>query len=375
MLGSDLVQICRQQGFEPIVLDLPDFDISNSNQLRQAITGAEIIVNCAAYTNVDGAESQAKQANEINAEAVGRLGAFAQKAGKWVLHISTDFVFDGGGDKPYVETDNPNPINTYGKTKLAGERLLAQIEGPVLTFGEKAGSDIRIVSWTPLEDGALIRLEIYGTAVEAQIPLMGRFNAQNAAAAAGVACALGISTSRIGEALPALEPVPGRMEPVRMGQPFSVLVDYAHTPDALEKALTAVREHTRGRLVSLFGCGGDRYRLKRGAMGEISSRLADFTVVTSDNPRSEEPAAIISEIVQGARRTGSTEGKDFIVVQDRKKAIFKAMGLMKSGDALLIAGKGHEDYQILPDGRIHFDDREVAREALASLGYIDSSSM
>ena len=126
MLGSDLVSAFRQQGSEPIVFDLPEFDITNIDHLQQAVAGAEIIVNCAAYTNVDGAESQAELAYEVNAEAVGQLGAFARDAGKWVLHISTDFVFDGSGDKPYVETDHPNPINTYGKTKLAGEQLLAQ---------------------------------------------------------------------------------------------------------------------------------------------------------------------------------------------------------------------------------------------------------
>jgi len=126
MLGSDLVQTCRQRGFDPIVLDLPEFDITDDDHLEQAVTGAEIIVNCAAYTNVDGAESQGELAYQVNAEAVGRLGTVAREAGKWVLHISTDFVFDGCGDKPYVETNHPNPINTYGKTKLEGEQLLAR---------------------------------------------------------------------------------------------------------------------------------------------------------------------------------------------------------------------------------------------------------
>lgn len=126
MLGSDLVQICRQRGFDTIALDLPEFDITDTDHVQQAIAGYDIIVNCAAYTNVDGAESQAELAYEVNAEAVGRLGAIARKADKWVLHISTDFVFDGCGDKPYTETDHPNPINTYGKTKLAGEQLLAK---------------------------------------------------------------------------------------------------------------------------------------------------------------------------------------------------------------------------------------------------------
>jgi len=124
MLGSDLATACRRQGYEPIVLDLPEFDITNAGQLERAVSEADLIVNCAAYTNVDGAESEAEPAHEVNAEAVGRLGAVAGAAGKWILHISTDFVFDGKGDEPYVETDTPNPINTYGRSKLAGEKLL-----------------------------------------------------------------------------------------------------------------------------------------------------------------------------------------------------------------------------------------------------------
>ncbi|HUU28589.1 MAG TPA: UDP-N-acetylmuramoyl-L-alanyl-D-glutamate--2,6-diaminopimelate ligase [archaeon] len=250
-----------------------------------------------------------------------------------------------------------------------GERLVSRIEGPVITFGKRKKSDIRIVSWKPLSEGAWIQLEVFGRPVRAKVSLLGRFNAQNIAAAVGVAAAMGINPSRIAQALFSLRAVPGRMEPVDLGQPFRVIVDYAHTPDALEKALQAAREHTQGRLVSLFGCGGCRYRLKRGAMGEISARLADFTLITSDNPRSEEPSAIIEEIVEGTLRAGSKEGKDFIVEQDRRKAICQAIGLMQPGDTLLIAGKGHEDYQILPTGKIHFDDREVAREALKDLGY------
>jgi dTDP-4-dehydrorhamnose reductase len=118
--------MCERQGLEPVVLDLPQFDITNREQLNDAVAGAEVVVNCAAYTNVDGAESQSRLAHKVNAEAAGQLGALAQQAGAWVLHVSTDFVFDGRSDKPYVETDPPNPINTYGKSKLAGERLLAQ---------------------------------------------------------------------------------------------------------------------------------------------------------------------------------------------------------------------------------------------------------
>jgi dTDP-4-dehydrorhamnose reductase len=126
MLGTDLAGICKQQGFDVKVFDLPEFDITNSQQLKQAVGAADIIVNCAAYTNVDGAESETELAYQVNAAAVGRLGDIAKDADKWVLHISTDFVFDGRLNTPYVETDVPNPINAYGKTKLAGEQLLGE---------------------------------------------------------------------------------------------------------------------------------------------------------------------------------------------------------------------------------------------------------
>jgi len=125
MLGSDLALASKQHGYEPIVLDLPEFDITNTDHVEQAVSDVDFIVNCAAYTNVDGAESEAELAHKVNAEAVGRLGAAALAADKWVLHISTDFVFDGSGDKPYIETDPANPINTYGRSKLAGEQSLA----------------------------------------------------------------------------------------------------------------------------------------------------------------------------------------------------------------------------------------------------------
>jgi len=126
MLGSDLALACRQQGFDTAVLDLPDFDITNAAHLRQAVCNAQMIVNCAAYTDVEKAESEYGLAYKVNAEAVGKLGLIAKDGGIWVLHISTDFVFDGKSDRPYVETDTPNPINTYGKSKLAGEQLLVE---------------------------------------------------------------------------------------------------------------------------------------------------------------------------------------------------------------------------------------------------------
>lgn len=250
-----------------------------------------------------------------------------------------------------------------------GEKLVGTIRGPVIKYGSREHSDIRIVQWKPLENSSRVELEVFGRSVRAEVSLLGGFNAQNIAASCGVAVAMGMSAEFLEDNLPELKPVPGRMEPVRAGQEFNVLVDYAHTPDALEKALIATREHTRGRLVSIVGCGGDRMKEKRAPMGEISIQNADFTVVTSDNPRSEDPLAIIEQILGGVKQAGGREGATYIVEPDRRKAIRAAIEMMKEGDSVLIAGKGHEDYQILPTGRIHFDDREVAKERLGELGY------
>lgn len=129
MLGTDLVDSCKRYGFDVKVFDLPEFDIRNSQQLKQAVNTADIIINCAAYTNVDGAENETELVHQVNAEAVGRLGAIAKDVDKWLLHVSTDFVFDGRLNRPYVETDPPNPVNKYGKTKLAGEQLLGESGG------------------------------------------------------------------------------------------------------------------------------------------------------------------------------------------------------------------------------------------------------
>jgi len=130
MLGTDLAKTCEQQGVAAHVFDLPEFDIANSEQLREAVDSADMIINCAAYTNVDGAEREAELAYQVNAAAVGRLGELAKQAGKWVLHVSTDFVFDGRLERPYTESDTPNPINEYGRTKLAGEQMLARTDCP-----------------------------------------------------------------------------------------------------------------------------------------------------------------------------------------------------------------------------------------------------
>ncbi len=194
--------------------------------------------------------------------------------------------------------------------------------------------------------------------LELAIPLPGRFNVLNALGAIAAARALGVTDAVLAEALPRAARVPGRFEPVDEGQGFAVLVDYAHTPDSLENVLRAARPLADGRLVAVFGCGGDRDRGKRPLMGAVARELADVVIVTSDNPRSEDPEAIIAQVLEGAG-----EGAEAIV--DRRAAIALAIELAAPGDVVVIAGKGHEHGQELAGGvKVPFDDVAVAREAL-----------
>jgi UDP-N-acetylmuramoyl-L-alanyl-D-glutamate--2,6-diaminopimelate ligase len=193
------------------------------------------------------------------------------------------------------------------------------------------------------------------------LKLRGRFNVENALAAMASAQLLGVEEDAVVRGLEALAGVPGRFETVDEGQPFTVVVDYAHTPDSLQNVLVAARDLDSGRVICVFGCGGDRDREKRPMMGRIASELADLAIVTSDNPRSEDPRAIIDEIAAG------TDG-ELEIVPDRREAIARAIETAAAGDVVLIAGKGHEQGQQFLDRTVPFDDREVAREALRRLG-------
>ena len=218
------------------------------------------------------------------------------------------------------------------------------------------GSNTRLFLQTPV-----------GTA-EVNLPLVGKFNVANTAAAVAACLSLGVSLEVIADALNCCAPVPGRMRPVGHSD-IHVLVDYAHTPDGLENALTALRETTEGRLWCVFGCGGDRDRTKRPLMGRLANLLADECVVTSDNPRTEDPEAIIKDI-----RAGIPSDAPLVIQKDRTEAIRLAILSAQSGDTILIAGKGHEDYQILGTEKIHFDDTEVAAEALRMRGQVSSNA-
>jgi UDP-N-acetylmuramoyl-L-alanyl-D-glutamate--2,6-diaminopimelate ligase len=201
-------------------------------------------------------------------------------------------------------------------------------------------------------------------------PLAGRFNALNILAAAGAALSYGLDLETIAKGVAALTAVPGRFERIDCGQPFLVAVDYAHTDDALRNTIQTARELTSSRVITVFGCGGDRDRTKRPLMGMAAAELSDFVVLTSDNPRSEDPLAIMNDALVGVRRFDTP----MVAEPDRAKAIRLAISEANPGDVVLIAGKGHETYQVLKNETIHFDDRETARVVLESFGYRKTGS-
>ena len=277
-------------------------------------------------------------------------------------------LFSGEGGAPLIELEGGisvvNLDDSYGQ-RLAGE-LSTGDGGDCVTFsaaGVDADLSARGVTFDP-SGSRFLCLSPDGE-IEVQTPLPGDFNVSNALAALAVAYALGLDLREAAAALASAEQVPGRFESIDEGQPFGVIVDYAHTPDSLENVLGAARRLTGGRLISVFGCGGDRDREKRPLMGRAGAELSDVAVVTSDNPRSEDPGAIIEQIREGIPESPHAE---VLIDADRRAAIASALGRAEEGDLVVIAGKGHEQGQEFEDGRkIPFDDRDVARDELRKL--------
>ena len=244
-------------------------------------------------------------------------------------------------------------------------RRCAKADDWVITTGFDASAQIHPVSMELGPMGTVLELEVRGRRKKVEYPLVGRFNVENVMCAYGIAMALGISQETIAQALRQAPQVPGRMERVKAPEDcdIAVFVDYAHTPDALAKAISSVKALAKGRSIVVFGCGGDRDATKRSIMGREALEC-DHAVVTSDNPRTEDPNAIIDDIVSGMR----DHTDRFDVVCDRREAIAHAIAIAQPGDVVLIAGKGHEDYQIVGSEVRHFDDREVAAEELEKRG-------
>ena len=258
-----------------------------------------------------------------------------------------------------------------------GRELGAGYALPFLYTGQRTRDEVHVKASRFTLNGIDASIETPEGAFTIRSPLVGRHNLENILNAIGVGVSLGIAPETIRQGIDSLENVPGRLERVANNTGRFVYVDYAHTPDALENALLALRALTADRIVCVFGCGGDRDRTKRPKMGELAARLSDLAVVTSDNPRTEAPESIIDDILEGVRPVGGHaykageladngfRGKGYVVAADRRQAICLSVAASRPGDTILIAGKGHEPYQIVGRQKLVFDDREEAARALA----------
>lgn len=246
-----------------------------------------------------------------------------------------------------------------------GQKLNAESRAQVrITYGLSEPAQLRATNIRLTEKSTAMRVEWKGSQFDCEFPLIGRHNVYNALAAVGAAGVLEVDLPSIREALNSTEPVPGRLESVPSTFGFGIYVDYAHTDDALQNVLSTLREFTRGRVLLTFGCGGNRDSGKRARMGQVAARLADYTIITSDNPRKESAAQIAEQIAEGFRAMKSDQ---FRVELDRKKAIEEIIRMAQPSDSVLIAGKGHETYQEFEDTVIPFDDRVYARETVEAM--------
>ncbi|HEV2064082.1 MAG TPA: UDP-N-acetylmuramoyl-L-alanyl-D-glutamate--2,6-diaminopimelate ligase [Thermoanaerobaculia bacterium] len=243
-----------------------------------------------------------------------------------------------------------------------GRRLASNIEPPVVTYSPSGGAaDVRAEAARCDLSGTSLEVVHKGGRFRVESPLLGRFNVENLLAASAAGLSLGMSPADIAGACAAVASVPGRLERVEAGQPYVVLVDYAHTEDALRRLLCAVRELSDKKIILVFGCGGDRDRGKRAPMGRIAGELADIAIATSDNPRSESPEAILAEIEAGLIASGATK---YLKIVDRREAIRRALDLANPGTVVVLAGKGHETTQTIGDRELAFSDRAVAVEMI-----------
>ncbi len=273
------------------------------------------------------------------------------------FHGDLDAYFDA--KRKLFALRKPGAAAVVNAADAWGRRLASEVSPPVLTFSTTSAvpSDVRAEHVVCDLSGTSLDVVHAGGRFRVASPLLGRFNADNLLAAAAASLALGVPEREIAAGLASVTRVPGRLERVDAGQSFTIVVDYAHTEDALERLLRAVRDLTDRKIVLVFGCGGDRDRGKRAPMGRIAGSLADVAIATSDNPRSENPEAILAEVEPGLIASGSSS---YRLIPDRREAIRAAIALADEGTVVVIAGKGHETVQVIGDRTLPFDDREVA---------------
>jgi len=299
----------------------------------------------AAMTNVTADHLDFHRSREEYLVAKGRLFAMLDES-----------VAKAGVEKAaVVNADDPACDHFRGLTRARA-----------ITYGIETPSDVRAADIKPLDWGSRFRLATSAGEEEVTLALPGDFNVHNALAAAAIALSQGASLADIARGIASFPGVPGRLERIVEGQPFAVVVDFAHAPEALRRVLTFLRGRCRGRLIVVFGCIGERERPRRAGMGQVAGQLADFAILTNDNPFGEDPDAIIAEIAHGLREAGRDEGHHFVAIPERREAIAHAFGTAVEGDIVLLAGKGHEQSITLGETVIPWDDRRVARELLSN---------
>ena len=326
-----LLRMAVDHGFQAVVMEVS----SHALELRRV---GGIAFDVAVFTNISQDHLNFHPDMHHYLRAKGRLFEELGSGGKTATAV--------------VNRDDPS-----------GGHIIKVNRGALLTFGVEHAADVSAYDVRSGLDGTQFVAATPAGEVAVQIPHLGEFHVHNALAAIGTGVALRIDLAGIVRGLAATPPVPGRFELVDCGQDFKVAVDYAHKPDALERLLRSARALEPQRIITVFGCGGDRDRAKRPVMGRIAAQLSDLVIVTSDNPRSEPPQQIIDEIVAGARTIDGSANR-VSIEPDRRRAIAAAIRLAQANDLVLLAGKGHEPYQLFADHRIHFDDREEARHAL-----------
>ena len=339
----------RQSGLDQAVMEVSSHAVALG---RTALIDFDVVV----FTNIGhdhlDFHRTVEQYAEAKADLFRGLGRFGSRAGKpWPKSA-------------VINADDPYSIKMMKASRAAGAHVTA--------FSARPGplrddcDDLATADDVHMDrDGTsfILRHSASGTRIPVKSRLAGAFNVYNALAALAASYELGVSVEQSTAALASFPGVPGRFQLVDLGQEFTVIVDYAHSPDSLANVLATARQITRGQVICVFGCGGDRDRTKRPLMGGIAAEMADYSIVTSDNPRSEDPASIAREVSAGM---GANNGR-WAVILDRAEAIREAIGRARSGDLVLIAGKGHETYQVFADHTIDFDDVQVAEAALKEL--------
>jgi UDP-N-acetylmuramoyl-L-alanyl-D-glutamate--2,6-diaminopimelate ligase len=281
------------------------------------------------------------------------------------FHVTMDAYFAAKQKLFAGEGGEPPAFAVLNRDDSYARSLATAPETRVLWYGIGPDSDLRALHIVSGSQRLRFDVQYAKQRFAVESPLIGKINVYNILAACGAGLSYGLAPETIAAGIAALRAVPGRFERVDEGQPFVVVVDYAHTPDALQNVIAVARGLNPKRVITLFGCGGDRDRTKRPLMGQAAAELSDLVVLTSDNPRSEDPLAIMNDALVGIRRVD----KPLVVEPDRATAIARALNEAREGDLVILAGKGHETYQVLQDKTIPFDDRTVAREVLRGYGY------